>query len=145
MKQSFYVKLSRQTCTCPHCHSHTGQIKDYREQKILLSWFNNVPVYAFFRKRRFLYPVCSHSFYAPTPLVHPCQRRNQYQQLAIHECARKQSFTDIVKPISSFCYYRHSLFWPYLLRENHCLLSFHISEAHKSYSINRVPYSVTLL
>ena len=95
-KQIFYVEFSRQTCICPQCHSHTDQIKDYRQQEILLSWFNNVPVYASLRKRRYICPVCGHSFYAPTPLVQPYQRRSQQQQLAIiQECACKQSFTDI--------------------------------------------------
>lgn len=95
-KQIFYVAFSRQTYACPHCHSHTDQIKDYRQQLILLAWFNDVPVYASLRKRRYLCPVCGHSFYPSTPLVHPYQRRSQHQQLAIiQECARKQSFTDI--------------------------------------------------
>lgn len=95
-KQIFYVEFTRQICTCPHCHSHTNRIKDYRRQEILLFWLNDVPVYASLRKRRYICPVCGYSFYAPTPLVQPYQRRSQQQQLAIiQECACKQSFTDI--------------------------------------------------
>jgi transposase len=95
-KQIFYVESTRRICTCPHCHSHTNLIKDYRQQEILLSWFNDVPVYASLRKRRYVCSVCGHSFYAPAPLIQPYQRRSHHQQLAIlQECARKQSFTDI--------------------------------------------------
>ena len=70
-KQIFHIEFSRQTCTCPQCHSHTDQIKDYRQQEILLSWFNDVPVYASLRKRRYVCPACGHSFYAPQSLQKP--------------------------------------------------------------------------
>ena len=95
-KVVFHIEFARKSCACPHCRSLTNRIKDYRQQEILLTWLDNVPMYALLHKRRYFCPTCGHSFYPPTPLVQPYQRRSQRQQLAIiQECARKQSFSDI--------------------------------------------------
>ena len=41
--------------SCLYCQSHKLHIKDYRDQKVFMGYWNFTPVYALIHKRRYIY------------------------------------------------------------------------------------------
>lgn len=95
-KQILHLSIPKKEQCCPHCHTRTSRIKDYRSQTVFIAIVNDLPVYAQFRKRRYSCPACHRTFYPPLSFVQPYQRRSQQVQLLIlKECRERQTFTSI--------------------------------------------------
>lgn len=96
-----HMEFKRKPHVCPTCKKFTDKIKDYRPQKIVLDSVNGKTTYAMFNKRRYICPHCGKTFYEAQSIVSTYQRRSQSQLFhIIHECSKKQSFTDIA---SRYC------------------------------------------
>lgn len=95
-KQILHLSIPKKEQCCPHCHTCTSLIKDYRQQTVFIAIINDLPVYAQFRKPRYVCPTCHRTFYPPLSFVQPYQRRSQQIQLLIlKECRDRQTFTSI--------------------------------------------------
>ena len=95
-KQILHLSIPKKEQVCPHCHARTSRVKDYRLQTVFIAIMNDLPVYAQFRKRRYICPACHRTFYPPLSFVQPYQRRSQQMQLLIlKECGERQTFTAI--------------------------------------------------
>ena len=58
-----YLGIKRRVQSCPHCHSVTDKIHDYRTQRVKDISIREKPVILVYRKRRYKCPCCSKSFY----------------------------------------------------------------------------------
>lgn len=76
-KQILHLSIPKKEQCCPHCHTRTSRIKDYRSQTVFIAIVNDLPVYAQFRKRRYSCPACYRTFYPLLSFVQPYQRRSQ--------------------------------------------------------------------
>lgn len=93
-----HVEFSRKAHSCPVCHAQTDKIKDYYPQRIIMDSINGKVTYALVNKRRYFCPHCGKTFYEKAALAPSYQRRSQTQLMhIIHECSKKQSFTEIAK------------------------------------------------
>ena len=57
-KQILHLAIPKKEQRCPHCHTRTSRIKDYRQQTVCIAIANDIPVYAQFRKRQYSCPAC---------------------------------------------------------------------------------------
>lgn len=81
---------------CPHCHSHRLHVKDYRDQHILLGYWNLHPVSARIHKRRYVCACCHKTFYEPIPGIAKYQRRsNEMIQHILQACTELVSFKTV--------------------------------------------------
>ena len=76
-KQILHLSIPKKEQCCPHCHTRTSRIKDYRSQTVFIAIVNDLPVYAQFRKRRYSCPACYCTFYPSLSFVQPYQRCSQ--------------------------------------------------------------------
>ena len=93
-----HVEFSRKVHSCPACCTETDKIKDYYSQRITLESINGKVTYAVVNKRRYCCPHCGKTFYEAVSLASSYQRRSRTQVMhIIHECSKKQSFTEIAR------------------------------------------------
>ena len=57
-KQILHLAIPKKEQRCPHCHTRTSRIKDYRQQTVCIAIANDIPVYAQFRKWQYSCPAC---------------------------------------------------------------------------------------
>ena len=86
------------TLCCPHCHHHKLHIKDYRDQKALMAYWNSTPVYALIHKRRYICTCCHKTFYEEIPGLSRYQRRSSgVINNILQSCAELMSFKTIAR------------------------------------------------
>lgn len=93
-----FVQFPVRTSQCPFCHHEHIHIKDYRDQKVLIGFWNSHAVYAIIHKRRFFCPCCHKSFYEKIPgLSHYQRRTDEMRNLIIQSCTEARSFSAIAR------------------------------------------------
>ena len=93
-----HLQFSSSISCCPHCHSHKLHIKDYRNQKILLSHWDVSPVFALIHKRRYICTSCHKTFYEPIPGIGRYQRRsNTLINKVLYACSKLMSFKTVAE------------------------------------------------
>ena len=84
--------------SCLYCQSHKLHIKDYRDQKVFMGYWNFTPVYALIHKRRYICTCCHKTFYEETPGISRYQRRSdKVINNIIQSCAELMSFKTIAR------------------------------------------------
>lgn len=95
---SLFVQFPVHSSQCPFCQHKHIHIKDYRDQKVLIGFWNTRAVFAIIHKRRFVCPCCHKSFYEEIPNLAPYQRRTEeMKRLILLSCAELQSFSAIAR------------------------------------------------
>ncbi len=93
-----HLQFSSSVSCCPHCHSHKLHIKDYRNQKILLSHWDFLPVFALVHKRRYVCTSCHKTFYEPIPGIGRYQRRSDNLiNKILYACSKLMSFKTVAE------------------------------------------------
>lgn len=93
-----HLQFSSSISCCPYCHSHKLHIKDYRNQKILLSHWDLSPVFALIHKRRYICTSCHKTFYEPIPGIGRYQRRsNTLINKVLYACSKLMSFKTVAE------------------------------------------------
>lgn len=93
-----HLNFNPSTLCCPHCHHHKLYIKDYRDQKALMAYWNSTPVYALIHKRRYICACCHKTFYEEIPGLSRYQRRsNGVINNILQSCAELMSFKTVAR------------------------------------------------
>lgn len=97
--QVYDIALPRTTTKCPHCHTLTNTIKDYRWQNISLGLgILGIPAFLHVHRRRYRCTHCGCTFMEKIPGCQRYQHMSQLtKQMIIHEVCMGNTFTEVAR------------------------------------------------
>ncbi len=82
--------MQRRAHTCPHCHSITNKVHDYRIQKVKDISIREKPVILVYRKRRYKCPCCHKSFYEKIGMLPKYHRTTNRLAMYAVSCTKER-------------------------------------------------------